>query len=125
MVYVGRGQEREREERKMSRREWSSPAARGGGQGGSGSTTAAGIVEDGAVTGGQTAGREGSIASEAGPPSTCKTVEELEGVTAVLPVRSSRLRAAGVAGGRDDGVRRQELAPRVSAREKTGRAGGK
>ena len=103
----------------------SSPAARRGGQGGSGSTTVAGIVEDGAATGGQTAGRESLISSEVGPPRKRKTVEELEGVTAVLPVRSSRLRAAGVAGGRDDGVRRQELAPRVSAREKTGRAGGK
>ena len=49
---------------------------------------------------------------------------EVAGVTADLPARSSRLRAAGVAGGRDDGVRRQELAPRVSARKKTEREQG-
>ena len=34
---------------------------------------------------------------------------EVEGVTVDLPARSSRPPAAGVAGGRDDGARRQEL----------------
>ena len=92
---------------KMSRRERSSPAARRGGQGGSGSTTAAGIVEDGAARCGQTAGKESSISSEAGPPSKRATAEELEGVTAEMAARSVWL-----GDGRSDGsVRRQWRRP--------------